>query len=214
MRNQSLRSNPKTSIAVSAGKWCRPAAMRDFSALYSATGFHVIRGMNAPSHQDVDVGSSISIESNRSNHSCHARRSFYHSDSKVSFRDSSVETGAARPALSSTITQWLFGSILLGCATLTLPTAFVDLIAERDLSAWKLNMNLELAIIVLTVPKLKSFGIFWACLISLSLFGSSPHHGREGEERNHLGYERLDSSGVTAPFIEETDQSVAENLNP
>ncbi|GAB2220515.1 hypothetical protein Droror1_Dr00008175 [Drosera rotundifolia] len=82
--------------------------------------------------------------------------------------------------LNSTDAQWLYGSILLACATLslavwstiqvatmtrfpdmllivtsytilgTLQTAFVDLIAERDLSAWKLDMNLELTIIVLT----------------------------------------------------------------
>ncbi|KAL9248761.1 WAT1-related protein [Drosera capensis] len=86
-----------------------------------------------------------------------------------------------RLVLNSTEAQWLYGSILLACTTLslavwstiqvatmtrfpdmllmvtsytilgTLQTAFVDLIAERDLSAWKLDMNLELTIIVLTV---------------------------------------------------------------
>ncbi|GAB2213184.1 hypothetical protein Droror1_Dr00021206 [Drosera rotundifolia] len=85
-----------------------------------------------------------------------------------------------RLVLNSTDAQWLYGSILLACATLslavwstiqvatmtrfpdmllivtnytilgTLQTAFVHLIAERDLSAWKLDMNLKLAIIVLT----------------------------------------------------------------
>ncbi|KAL9248759.1 Photosystem I P700 chlorophyll a apoprotein A1-like protein [Drosera capensis] len=34
MRNQSLSSNPITAVAVSAGKWSRPTASRDFSALY------------------------------------------------------------------------------------------------------------------------------------------------------------------------------------
>lgn len=40
--------------------------------------------------------------------------------------------------------------ILLG----TVQTAVVDLIAERDLSAWELSLNLELTIIILTVTTL------------------------------------------------------------
>ncbi|GMH01633.1 hypothetical protein Nepgr_003472 [Nepenthes gracilis] len=126
--------------------------------------------------------------------------------------------------------HWVIGSILLVAATLllavwgiiqvstinkfpdlmlivacyivfgTLQTAIVDLIAERDLTAWKLQMNLELAIIVSTaifgtlvrsrvqawcmsmkgpmyVSMFKPFGIFWSCVINLSFFGGSLHYG-------------------------------------
>ncbi|KAL9248762.1 hypothetical protein AKJ16_DCAP07891 [Drosera capensis] len=70
----------------------------------------------------------------------------------------------------------------------------------------------------------KPSGIFWACLISLSLFGSSLQaigyytviwgSTIEGKARNHLRYERFGSSGLTVPLIEETDQIVDKDLNP
>ncbi|KAL8137740.1 hypothetical protein V2J09_003741 [Rumex salicifolius] len=126
--------------------------------------------------------------------------------------------------------QWIFGCLLLACATFfnsisgvvqvgayrklpdmmvivtwyiflgTVQTAVVDLIAERDLSAWELSLNLELTIIILTallgtfgrskiqgwcmnkkgamyVARFKPFGIFWACAITIPLFGTTLHYG-------------------------------------
>ncbi|KAL9246468.1 hypothetical protein vseg_019999 [Gypsophila vaccaria] len=130
----------------------------------------------------------------------------------------------------TTTNQWMFGTSLLAGATFsiaiwsiiqvstfssfpdmmvivtcytifgTIQTVFVDLIANGDLNAWKLSMNLELLIIVLTalfgtlvrsrvqawcmslkgpmfVAEFKPIGLFWACLIGLSLFGNSLHYG-------------------------------------
>ncbi|GMH01632.1 hypothetical protein Nepgr_003471 [Nepenthes gracilis] len=180
----------------------------------------------------------------------------------------------------STSQHWLLGSLLLACSTLslavwgilqvaaikrfpdvmlivtcytifgTLQTAVIDLIAERDLSAWKLKMNLELVVIIVAaifgtvvrswvqawcmslkgpmyVSMFRPIGIFWACAITLNLFGSSLHYGsvmgaliagigyytvlwgitREEEER------RLDkcgrsncSSDINAQLLQEEDR--------
>ncbi|KAL9251194.1 WAT1-related protein [Drosera capensis] len=82
----------------------------------------------------------------------------------------------------------------------TLQTTVVDILAERNLSAWKLQLNYELAIIVSTaifgtlirsrvqawcmtskgpmyVSMFKPLGIFWSCVINLTFFGSSLHYG-------------------------------------
>ncbi|KAK9675691.1 hypothetical protein RND81_11G024200 [Saponaria officinalis] len=92
--------------------------------------------------------------------------------------------------------------VIVTCSTIfgTIQTFFVDIIANGDFNAWKLNFDLELLIIVLTallgtlgrsrvqawcmslkgpmyVAKFKPFGLFWACLIGLSLFGNSLHYG-------------------------------------
>lgn len=125
----------------------------------------------------------------------------------------------------ATTQEWMFGTLLLACATFfiaiwsmiqvstfkrfpdmmvivtcytifgTLQTFFVDIIANGDLNAWKLQMDLELLIIVLTaifgtlvrsrvqawimslkgpmyVAMFKPAGIFWANFFGESFFGT------------------------------------------
>ncbi|KAK9707348.1 hypothetical protein RND81_07G191300 [Saponaria officinalis] len=102
----------------------------------------------------------------------------------------------------STFTKFPDMMVIVTCYTIfgTIQTFFVDIIANGDINAWKLNFDLELLIIVLTalfgtlirsriqawcmglkgpmyVATFKPVGLFWACLIGLSLFGSSLHYG-------------------------------------
>ncbi|GAB4839834.1 hypothetical protein Ancab_020544 [Ancistrocladus abbreviatus] len=162
--------------------------------------------------------------------------------------------------------HWVLGSILLACATFflaiwgfiqvatirrfpdimlivtcyiifgTFQTAVADIIAERDLSAWKLEMNLELAVIVLTaifgtvvrsrvqgwcmslkgamyVSMFKPFGILWACAITLSLFGNSLHYGSViGASIAGMGYYTV-LWGVNREEVEKKHSKSSESLD-
>ncbi|XP_074274454.1 WAT1-related protein At1g70260-like [Silene latifolia] len=102
----------------------------------------------------------------------------------------------------STFAKFKDMMVIVTCYTIfgTVQTVFVDVVANGDINAWKLKWDLELLIIVLTalfgtlvrsrvqawcmslkgpmyVAEFKPFGLFWACLIGLSLFGSSLHFG-------------------------------------
>ncbi|KAH9612766.1 hypothetical protein KSS87_005674 [Heliosperma pusillum] len=102
----------------------------------------------------------------------------------------------------STFSKFPDMMVIVTCYTIfgTLQTVFVDRIANGDLTSWKLKLDLELLIIVLTalfgtlirsrvqawcmslngpmyVAMFKPLGLFWACLIGLSFFGSGLHYG-------------------------------------
>lgn len=162
----------------------------------------------------------------------------------------------------TTSQQWIFGCLLLALATFffsisgvlqvgtykkipdmmvivtwyillgTVQTAVVDLIAERDLSAWKLSLDLELAIIILTafcgtfgrskiqgwcmnkkgamyVARFKPFGIFWACAITIPLFGTTLHYGSVGGAMiSGIGY-----YGMLWAATKEEEEKKADQIN-
>ncbi|KAH9609143.1 hypothetical protein KSS87_002369 [Heliosperma pusillum] len=106
------------------------------------------------------------------------------------------------PIVVSTFAKFPDMMVIVTCYTIfgTVQTVFVDVVANGDINAWKLKWDLELLIIVLTalfgtlvrsrvqawcmglkgpmyVAEFKPLGLFWACLIGLSLFGSSLHFG-------------------------------------
>jgi len=102
----------------------------------------------------------------------------------------------------STVKRFPHMMVIVTCYTIfgTIQTVFVDIVANGDSTNWKLKMDLELLIIILTalfgtlvrsraqawcmslkgpmyVARFKPLGLFWACLIGLSLFGNSLHFG-------------------------------------
>lgn len=154
----------------------------------------------------------------------------------------------------TTFTKFPDMMVIVTCYTIfgSIQTAFVDIIANGDLDAWKLKWDLELLIIILTalfgtlvksriqvwcvglkgpmyVALFKPFGIFWACAIGLSLFGSALHYGsvigtmitgvgyftvlwgiREEarQEQQKSSNKSTSSSDLKAPLLEDAEEQV------
>lgn len=150
-----------------------------------------------------------------------------------------------------TFTRFPDMMVIVTCYTIfgTFQTAFVDIILNGDLNAWKLKMDLELLIIILTalfgtlcrsriqawvmnlngpmyVAKFRPAGIFWACAIGLSLFGSALHYGSvigtiiigvgyytvlwgvKEEGREDQQSKSSSSEDIKAPLLQQNDEQV------
>ncbi|KAE8023433.1 hypothetical protein FH972_009125 [Carpinus fangiana] len=87
----------------------------------------------------------------------------------------------------------------------TVQCAIVSLMVEKNLSAWKLKLNMELLLIVLTgsfyVPMFKPFGILFATIFGISFFTNSLHYGSVFTEKRLQGPPVSSSLGVIGAII-------------